>query len=202
MALCVQLFLEGARVLVVGGGRLAARRARQLRGEGARVTVLSPSFLPELETCGFDRIRAPYSPASLEGCLLAAAAAAPEVNRRLARDAAARGILTLAAAPGEGAAARVMKAGQEGVVTIACATGGAFPAANGQLLADLRRAAAPWAEKLPLLGEIRRLLLAQEGDTAGPLLRGLAEKPAGELEALLHSLREAAEQGEKSGRPA
>ena len=95
-----------------------------------------------------------------------------------------------------------MKAGQEGVVTIACATGGAFPAANGQLLADLRRAAAPWAEKLPLLGEIRRLLLAQEGDTAGPLLRGLAEKPAGELEVLLHSLREAAEQGEKSGRPA
>ena len=202
MALCVQLFLEGARVLVVGGGRLAARRARQLRGEGARVTVLSPSFLPELETGGFDLIRAPYSPDCLEGCLLAAAAAAPEVNRRLARDAAARGILTLAAAPGEGAAARVMKAGQEGVVTIACATGGAFPAANGQLLADLRRAAAPWAEKLPPLGEIRRLLLAQEGDTAGPLLRGLAEKPAGELEVLLHSLREAAEQGEKSGRPA
>ena len=53
-----------------------------------------------------------------------------------------------------------------------------------------------------LFGEIRRLLLAQEGDTAGPLLRGLAEKPAGELEALLHSLREAAGQGGKSGRPA
>ena len=110
MSLCVELSLEGARVLVVGGGRLALRRSVQLQQEGASVCAVAPEFLPAFDRLhGIERRIAEYEAPFLDGCILAAAAATPEVNRRLAADAEARGILTLAAAPEQGARAHVLK---------------------------------------------------------------------------------------------
>lgn len=44
----VWLDLHGRRVTLVGGGRVAARRARALLADGARVLVISPALAPEL----------------------------------------------------------------------------------------------------------------------------------------------------------
>lgn len=41
--------LTGRPVLVVGGGAVAARRARMLHRSGARVTVISPQLCPDME---------------------------------------------------------------------------------------------------------------------------------------------------------
>jgi uroporphyrin-III C-methyltransferase/precorrin-2 dehydrogenase/sirohydrochlorin ferrochelatase len=43
------LRLEGRRVLVVGGGRVAQRRVPALLDAGARVTLVSPSVTPALD---------------------------------------------------------------------------------------------------------------------------------------------------------
>ncbi|HEY9394945.1 MAG TPA: NAD(P)-dependent oxidoreductase, partial [Nocardioides sp.] len=43
------LILEGRRVVVVGGGRVAQRRVPALIAAGARVEVVSPSLTPALE---------------------------------------------------------------------------------------------------------------------------------------------------------
>lgn len=188
MSLCVELTLTGARVLVAGGGRLALRRCRQLLGEGALVRAVSPAFVPAFDGLPVERIDGPYRESLLEGCLLAAAAATPQVNRRLAEDAAARGILTLAAAPEQGARARVLKSARQGQVLVACSTGGAFPALGAHLIESLRGAAAPYAARLPLLSRLRRLLLARGDAQARALLAQLPEKSEEELERLLLTL--------------
>ena len=181
MSLCVELTLEGARVLVVGGGRLALRRCRQLLAEGALVRAVSPDFLPDFDSLPVERACASYEPSFLGGCLLAAPAASAEVNRRVALDAAARGILTLAAAPGQAARARVLKSAKEGEITLACSTGGAFPGLNEPLLASLREAAAPYAARLPRLRRLRALLLARGDEASRALLISLPTKSEEEL---------------------
>ena len=189
MSLCVELSLEGARVLVVGGGRLALHRSVQLQQEGASVCAVAPEFLPAFDRLhGIERRIAEYEAPFLDGCILAAAAATPEVNRRLAADAEARGILTLAAAPEQGARAHVLKSEREDGILLACSTGGAFPALSASLLDSMRKAASPFADRLPLLRRLRRLLLDRGDEESLILLAELPEKSKEELAVLLQSL--------------
>ncbi|WP_181186145.1 precorrin-2 dehydrogenase/sirohydrochlorin ferrochelatase family protein [Alkalicoccus urumqiensis] len=50
----VQLQLEGRRVIIIGGGAVALRRFHLVKNCGADVTIVSPSFLPELEEAASD----------------------------------------------------------------------------------------------------------------------------------------------------
>lgn len=89
--------LRGARVLVVGGGGVAARKAALLARAGARLRVAAPDIRPQLAELvrasgGELRARA-YRKTDLRGCRVAVAAAglAP-LNRRIRRDAQAAGV--------------------------------------------------------------------------------------------------------------
>jgi len=91
--------MAGLRCLVVGGGRIGARKAATLAAGGAEVTVLAPTIsenLPELVAAG--RVRwqqAEYDAALLSGFVLVVAATADEaLNLRIAADAEGRGILS------------------------------------------------------------------------------------------------------------
>jgi precorrin-2 dehydrogenase/sirohydrochlorin ferrochelatase len=44
------LDLTGRKALVVGGGRIAFRKAKALADEGAHVTVISPDFVDDFST--------------------------------------------------------------------------------------------------------------------------------------------------------
>lgn len=46
--LTISMPIEGARCLIVGGGKVAERRARRFLAEGAAVTILSPEITPAL----------------------------------------------------------------------------------------------------------------------------------------------------------
>ncbi|OYO05382.1 uroporphyrinogen-III C-methyltransferase [Enemella evansiae] len=48
----LSLELRGRRVLVVGGGRIAARRVRDLLAAGARIDLVAPELCPELAELG------------------------------------------------------------------------------------------------------------------------------------------------------
>ena len=78
--------LHEKKGLVVGGGRVAARKIHALLPYGPRLTVCAPSLLPELEALpGLMLRREPFSPALLEGvCFVIAATDDREVNRRIA----------------------------------------------------------------------------------------------------------------------
>lgn len=90
--------LEGRRVLVAGGGKIATRRVEVLLRFGAEVLVVSPQLsekLDELARAGAIRWQQrPYEDGDLEGALLAVAATSErEVNRQLGQSARRRGIL-------------------------------------------------------------------------------------------------------------
>ena len=83
--------LTGKPVLVVGGGKIALRRANVLLDFGARVTIVSPACeaVPE----GAAYVKREYRSQDLAGAFLAVAATdSREINRQVGLDARALGI--------------------------------------------------------------------------------------------------------------
>ncbi|OQS30663.1 siroheme synthase CysG [Chromobacterium violaceum] len=92
------LKLRHQRCLLVGGGEVALRKARLLLAAGASLQVVAPELAPELadlvERGELEHLPGRYAPALLDGMRLAVAATDDaEVNRAVAADAEARGIL-------------------------------------------------------------------------------------------------------------
>ncbi len=90
--------LHGATVLMVGGGKVAARRTEKLLSFGARVLVVSPAMSPEMEKLagrpGLEWRREVYRTEFLGGVTLVIAATdCREVNQRVGAEAKERGIL-------------------------------------------------------------------------------------------------------------
>jgi siroheme synthase-like protein len=90
--------LDGQLCIVVGGGAVAARKARSLADFGALITVLDPAPSPEMEDLGrqglvklFPR---PYGgPGELAGArLVIAATGSRELNREVSQDARSAGL--------------------------------------------------------------------------------------------------------------
>jgi uroporphyrin-III C-methyltransferase / precorrin-2 dehydrogenase / sirohydrochlorin ferrochelatase len=81
----VFLQLREQPVVVVGGGRVAARKVELIRRTGARITIVAPELLEELRKLAdsgeLQHIPAPFSPALLNGAVaVVAATGIPEVN--------------------------------------------------------------------------------------------------------------------------
>src|SRR5438445_5060380 len=88
----VFLTLAGRRVVLVGGGRVAAAKLRPLIDAAADVRVVAPDVLAEIERSGVPIARRPFEAADLDGAWLAVAAATPVVNGEVARAAESRRI--------------------------------------------------------------------------------------------------------------
>jgi uroporphyrin-III C-methyltransferase/precorrin-2 dehydrogenase/sirohydrochlorin ferrochelatase len=89
--------LQGAHVLVVGGGEIALRKSRLLADAGALIRVVAPAVEPQLaglvaDSGGELRVRG-YQPADLDGCQLIIAATDDQgLNAQVSADAKARGV--------------------------------------------------------------------------------------------------------------
>lgn len=92
------LFLDisGKEVLVVGGGKIAARRVKTLLSFGAKITVCAPEISPELGDF-FSEItilKHPFEPEMCKGFFIVLAASNDsQVNSEVCREAASLGIL-------------------------------------------------------------------------------------------------------------
>jgi len=94
----ISLVLAGKAVLVVGGGRVAARKVRGLEHCGAQITVVSPELSPELaELCeaGLCRwVEKAYEASDLDGAELVFACTDDEATQQsVSADAAERQLL-------------------------------------------------------------------------------------------------------------
>jgi precorrin-2 dehydrogenase/sirohydrochlorin ferrochelatase len=88
------IHLQDQRVLVVGGGEIAARKTELALSAGAAVTVVSPEFCPTLQRLSVTRIDACYQPEQLLGVRLCFACTDDEtVNRQIYRDCEQTGVL-------------------------------------------------------------------------------------------------------------
>ncbi len=153
----VFLELEGRRVLVVGGGKVAAAKLGGLLEAGARVTVVAPEVGPELRREGVEVRERPFEPADLDGAWFVVAAAPAEVNRQVAAAAEERRIFVNAVDDPASGSAYTGGVFRRGGVTVAVSTEGASPALAG-LLREGLEAVIPddierWVDKARALRE-------------------------------------------------
>lgn len=172
--------------LVVGGGRVAERRAGGLIEAGAKVAVVSPSLTETLarwRDSGVIAVRSrEYEPEDARGVrLVIAATDNPDLNARIVRDAKDSGALANSATSSPGATFVVPSSVKRGGLQIAVTTGGASPplarAVSRRLeevLPDALADLVQWLERVR--GEIRGTFA--RGEKRESLLRRLAEPKA------------------------
>jgi precorrin-2 dehydrogenase/sirohydrochlorin ferrochelatase len=139
----VVLVLTGCRCLVVGGGPVAARRARGLVAAGGAVTVVAPEVDEGItrlagghgDGSGQDLpgslvVRArPYRPGEAAVYqLVLTATGRPDVDRQVVADATAAGVLVNGADGAAPGTVRLPAVHREGPLTVAVSTGGSSPA--------------------------------------------------------------------------
>ena len=127
------LRLTGRKVVLVGGGRVAAGKLQGLIAEGAQVTVVAPEIRPELDQPGVVLERRRFEDTDLEGAWYVIAAAPPEVNRQVLVAAERRQLFVNAVDDPPNATAYAGGVVRRDGVTIAISTDGRAPALAGLL---------------------------------------------------------------------
>ncbi len=161
----IHLDIRQRRCLVVGGGRVAARKIRGLLASGARVAVISPQLHPELEdlaTSGrIDWVAREYRPGDLEGAYLAIAATShPTVNGRIAAEARGLGVLCNVVDQPTAGTFTLPSVVRRGDLVLTVSTSGQSPALAKHLRKALEeRFGIEYEKLLRLLGLVRRRLL-------------------------------------------
>lgn len=139
--------LAGTLAVVVGGGAVGERKIRGLLAAGVEVRLVSPTATPQLQTWAHEQhiswMQRDYVTGDLAGARLVFAATNQRaVNARVAREAAARGLLcNVADAPDEGNF-HLPALHRDRGMTIAVSSGGAAPARA----ATLRDMIARWLQ--------------------------------------------------------
>ena len=158
--------------LVVGGGRVGARRALGLADAGARVRVVAPTFVDALQEAA---TRCPaltlaaraYAAGDIgDATLVVAATSSRAVNARVAADARALGrLVNVVDAPGQGnfVAAATHRAGD---LVVAVSAGGVPTAAARVRDCLAARFDARYAAAVAALGALRRQTLGERGAAA------------------------------------
>lgn len=170
----VFLKLAGRKVLVVGGGKVAAAKLEGLSRSGARVTVVAPDFCREIASSGVTLRSRGFEPDDLDDVWYVVAAATPEVNRRVAVAAEERRVFVNAVDDPASASAYAGGVFRRGNLTVAISTEGEAPAVAGLLrealellipddietwLEESRRQKRVWRERAVPMPERRPLML-------------------------------------------
>ena len=122
------LNLTGRLVVLVGGGRVAEAKLRQLAAAGARVRVVAPSIGSQIRAAGVELIERAFAASDLDDAWFVVAAATPDVNRAVAEAAEARRIFVNAVDDPPNATAYLSGVVRRHDVTIAISTSGDAPA--------------------------------------------------------------------------
>jgi siroheme synthase-like protein len=178
--------LAGRRVLLVGGGGVAASKLGQLLASGASVRVVSPVASPEIESAGVTVEYREFRPSDLDEVWLVVAAATPEVNRVVAEAASVRRVFVNAVDDPANATAFLSGVIRRDGLTLAVSTSGHAPGLTALVRealdavlphelgdwmeiarrerAEWRRDAVPMAARRPLLLEaLNRMYASSRG---------------------------------------
>jgi uroporphyrin-III C-methyltransferase/precorrin-2 dehydrogenase/sirohydrochlorin ferrochelatase len=136
------LKLRGERVLLVGGGKVAARKAELLCDAGARLRVVAPERCEELaalcERVGAEYLATGFAPEHLQGVVLAVAATdRPEINLQVSHAGRAAHIWVNAVDDPPASSCLMPAIVDRSPVLIAIGTGGASPTLARRLRAQI-----------------------------------------------------------------
>lgn len=156
--------LDGARVVVVGAGCVAARKVETLLEYGADVTVVSPESVEEISGWADEgRLcleRRPYARGDLSGALLAVAATSDRaVNEAVFAEAQERSMLVNVVDVPDLCNCIVPSIMRRGRLQVAVSTGGAAPSVAREVRRELERQFPEWWEPyLDLMADVRSLV--------------------------------------------
>ncbi len=162
----VILDLHGKRVLVVGGGRIAARKIAGLLRAGADVSVVAPTAVHEItEDPDVRWFARPYQRGEAASYRLAiTATGVPEVDRQVADDGDRAGIWVNSADDPDNCAFTLPAIARHGDLQVAVSTSGRSPALARWLRRRFQREiSAGYDQLLELLCEVRAEVREQHG---------------------------------------
>jgi len=153
----IVLDLGGRRAVVVGGGKVALRKARSLADAGADVRVVAPQLAPEFAADErLECVAAAYAAEHLDGAAVVIAATDDEaVNAQVAADARAAGVLVNVVDRPALCDFLVPSQVTRGDLLIAISTGGAAPSLSRRLRERLEAQFGPDYETL--LADLRQV---------------------------------------------
>ena len=160
--------MEGAEVLVVGGGAVAHRKIENLLEYGAAVSVVSRKLHPDLKLLlaegRLKMLGSEFVPSHLEGMRLVIAATDDrDTNRKVSAAARARGLLINAVDQPADCTFIVPAVVRRGALTIAISTSGNSPALAAGIRRQIEKSFGQEYEiYLGILGRVRRYLLRLE----------------------------------------
>lgn len=127
----ITIKVKKRKCVIVGGGKVAYRRTKALLAEGARVVIVSPELLPELE-CLAENGCVSWLPRVFEeqdivnAFLVVAATNKREVNEVIARSCSPNQLVNIADDPGN-SSFYFPAVGRRGLLTVTVGTDGASP---------------------------------------------------------------------------
>ncbi|MBI5869941.1 MAG: bifunctional precorrin-2 dehydrogenase/sirohydrochlorin ferrochelatase [Actinobacteria bacterium] len=161
------LKIDGRPCVIIGGGRVASRKAASLLECGARLKVVSPQLDPGFGEVGeFEHVARPYEPGDLEGAFLVIAATDDEaVNRAVEEEAQALQLLLNVVDKPEQCNFYVPSSVKRGELMLTVSTGGQLPALSKRLRKQLEQEFPDeWEPALELLGEARGQVISSIDD--------------------------------------
>lgn len=174
------LNIQDKKCVVVGGGNVAWRKVCSLKEAGAKVTVVSPDFCPELEgEPGVERIRQKYDTGILKGAVMVVASTDDSaVNKKVFSDAVESGILVNVVDKPDLCSFIVPASIQRGDLCISISTGGASPALARNIREYLEgQFGEEFDEFTKLLSEMRKKMLLEVKDDS--IRRDILQRIAG-----------------------
>jgi siroheme synthase-like protein len=183
----VVLRMAGRRVLVVGAGKVAARKIGPLVAAGAVVTVVAPAIHDDVARLdGIDVVHRRYAAADLEGMqFVIVSTDDAAAQQQVFDDCEARGIWCNAADDPDRCSVILPAVARRGPVLIAVSTQGTSPALAG-VLRDIVADAVPAnvEQVADVLGERRRQMKSVGQSTESidwrPIVRSMLASPIGD----------------------
>jgi siroheme synthase-like protein len=163
----VNLLIAGRRCVVVGGGRIAARKIEALLDAGADVHVVAPVLDESVRAwAGSGHVTVDervFEPADLDGAWLATAATSdPAVNRAVFDAGEARRVWVNAADDPDHCSFTLVSVVRQGDLVVTIGTGGRSPALATYLKAHVRDEMGPeYGVLLDVLSEAREAMRAE-----------------------------------------
>jgi siroheme synthase-like protein len=181
----VTLDVSGRPCLVVGGGPVAARKARGLLECGAEVTVVAPSFGPDMEAL-VPRLHAverrPYGDGDASSFrLVVTATGLPDVDGAVHADAEASGVWINSADDRAHSSFILPAVFRDGAMTVSVSSGGQSPALSSWLRDRLALQCEGIGGLAEVLGELRARLLRSGLRSNSVNWRQLLDGPLPEL---------------------
>ncbi len=166
----VSLNISGKLCVIIGGGRVAARKVSGLLAAQAKIRIISPKLIPELKLLAADNrlewLERAYRTGDLAGALLVYAATdSPEVQQQVVLEAEQNGqLVNVIDTPGR-CSFQVPAVVRRGDLVLTVSTNGTSPAVSARIRHELESCfGQEYAYLLRLMAHLREHILASDLD--------------------------------------